>query len=34
MTGESHGFGEFLCFLLCNTLFREKGVNYISSFFF
>lgn len=28
------GLGSFLCLLLCNILFREKGVNYISSSFF
>lgn len=32
--GEPQWFGEFLCLLLCNILFREKGVNYISFFFF
>lgn len=34
MMGEPQRFGEFLCLLLCNILVREKGVNYISFFFF
>lgn len=34
MMGEPQWFGEFLCLLLCKILVREKGVNYISSFFF